>query len=92
MGEDGLWGHAVYHPKVMEVPMVSFILDSNHNELLEKLAKGQILNEKIHQVPKGKVIRELKRLWGKYGPGSWGGRYGEKKSHYTNTLDGSEDE
>jgi hypothetical protein len=92
MGEDGLWGHAVYHPKVMEVPMVSFILDLNHNELLEKLAKGQILNEKIHQVPKGKVTRELKRLWGKYGPGSWGGRFGEKKSHYTNTLDGSEDE
>lgn len=26
-GEDGLWSHAIYHPKVMEVPMVSFIME-----------------------------------------------------------------
>jgi hypothetical protein len=87
MGEDGLWGHAVYHPKVMEVPMVSFILDSNHDELLEKLAEGRHYANLVHQVPQGKVTREIKRLWGKYGPGSWGGRFGEKKSHYTATLD-----
>ena len=86
MGEDGLWGHAVYHPKVMEVPMVSFILDSNHDELLEKLAEGKHYANLVHQVPQGKVTREIKRLWGKYGPGSWGGRFGEKKSHYTDTL------
>jgi hypothetical protein len=25
-GEDGLWGHAIYHPKIMEIPMKSFIM------------------------------------------------------------------
>ena len=86
MGEDGLWGHAVYHPKVMEVPMVNFILNTSHVELLKKLAEGKHYANLVHQVPQGKVTREIKRLWGKYGPGSWGGRFGEKKSHYTDTL------
>ncbi len=26
-GEDGFWGHGVYHPKVMEVPMMAFMLN-----------------------------------------------------------------
>ncbi len=26
-GEDGLWGHGFFHPKVMEVPFVEFILE-----------------------------------------------------------------
>jgi len=26
-GEDGYWGHGIYHPKVMEVPMAAFMLD-----------------------------------------------------------------
>jgi hypothetical protein len=25
-GENGLWGHGFYHPKVMEIPMVNFII------------------------------------------------------------------
>ncbi len=28
-GEDGFWGHGVYHPKVMEVPMLAFMLDAS---------------------------------------------------------------
>jgi arylsulfatase A-like enzyme len=24
LGEDGMWGHGFYHPKVMEVPMLIF--------------------------------------------------------------------
>jgi glucan phosphoethanolaminetransferase (alkaline phosphatase superfamily) len=23
-GEDGLWGHAIYHPKIMHVPLLIF--------------------------------------------------------------------
>jgi len=26
-GEEGLWGHSIYHPKVMEVPMIHFRLE-----------------------------------------------------------------
>ncbi len=26
-GEDGYWGHGIYHPKVMEVPMMAFMLN-----------------------------------------------------------------
>jgi len=88
MGEDGLWGHAVYHPKVMEVPMASFILDSHHVELLEKLQEDQSITQQSYYMPHGKTTREIKRLWGKYGPGSWGGHFGRKKSHYKDTLKG----
>ncbi len=28
-GEDGYWGHGVYHPSVMKVPMMGFVLDGS---------------------------------------------------------------
>jgi arylsulfatase A-like enzyme len=34
-GEDGFWGHGVYHPTVMNVPMMCFMLDGT-NVFLEK--------------------------------------------------------
>lgn len=30
-GEDGNWGHAIYHPKVLEIPMQSFIIPKEEN-------------------------------------------------------------
>lgn len=30
-GENGLWGHGFYHPKIMEVPMIHFLLRENIN-------------------------------------------------------------
>jgi arylsulfatase A-like enzyme len=29
MGEDGLWGHSFYHPKVMEIPMTVLKIDES---------------------------------------------------------------
>lgn len=91
MGEDGLWGHAVYHPKVMEVPMVSFILDSSHEDLLTKLFEGKDIMEKHYLAPRNPFVREISRLWGKYGPGSWKGRISNRKSLYRDSLNKNRD-
>lgn len=31
-GEDGLYGHGFYHPKVMEVPFTSLMISSDEDE------------------------------------------------------------
>jgi membrane-anchored protein YejM (alkaline phosphatase superfamily) len=37
-GEDGYWGHGIYHPKIMEVPFAIFSLDGRDIEQLLKFS------------------------------------------------------